>query len=416
MSETESAPSGGSGSQPPPTPPRAASAPKRLYRHPKGPLGGVASGLAGYFDVDPVIVRLLFIVGLLTGIGLPAYLVCWVVVPKAPSWPPPGYQTRTSGGLSGEASTLTSGFIIVVLAATIGHGVDGLGDFLLPAALVGFGVYLLNQRRRDDATPALASELGRDPHDVHDVHEGGFDGVGNPAAAAERGGPAQRSREPVVEPPGLVTPTVLSLLALLTGVGLALAAAGLMQLSVALWAAGGLLLVGFGLLASLWLGKAPWLIPLGLTLMATLLVSSSMDAWWARHTEHSGQNAWSGLPAGPDEWVREKTHRPGTLQDLESEYRQNVGELIVDLSQLDFTGTTRDVNVVLGVGEVTVIVPEHTLVEVQGNVGIGHASALGEVADGLGNSIDVAEGADAAGTLRINLSLGIGEGTVRRVR
>jgi len=68
----------------------APAAPRRLYRDPKGPLGGVASGLAAYFDIDPVIVRLLWIVALLLGPGAPAYLVCWVVVPKAKSWPPPG--------------------------------------------------------------------------------------------------------------------------------------------------------------------------------------------------------------------------------------------------------------------------------------------------------------------------------------
>src|SRR5688572_19473660 len=112
MTQPEPNPGEGSSSQlppprqPPPPSTGGASARKRLYRDPKGPLGGVAGGLAGYFDVDPVIVRLLFIVGLFTGIGLPAYLVCWAVVPKAKSWPPPGYGRRATAAFSDEASTL----------------------------------------------------------------------------------------------------------------------------------------------------------------------------------------------------------------------------------------------------------------------------------------------------------------------
>jgi phage shock protein PspC (stress-responsive transcriptional regulator) len=44
--------------------------PKRIYRDPSGPIGGVAGGFAGYFDIDPVIARLLWIVALFSGIGM----------------------------------------------------------------------------------------------------------------------------------------------------------------------------------------------------------------------------------------------------------------------------------------------------------------------------------------------------------
>src|SRR4051812_35082142 len=82
----------------PPGSPRAAPpnggsfTPRRLYREPRGPLGGGAGGLAAYFEIDPVIVRLLWIVSTLAGLGVPAYFVCWAVIPRAPSWPPPGYE------------------------------------------------------------------------------------------------------------------------------------------------------------------------------------------------------------------------------------------------------------------------------------------------------------------------------------
>jgi phage shock protein PspC (stress-responsive transcriptional regulator) len=47
-------------------------------------LGGVCSGLANYFDIDPVIVRLIMVVLFLgAGIGLLAYIIAWIVIPLA---------------------------------------------------------------------------------------------------------------------------------------------------------------------------------------------------------------------------------------------------------------------------------------------------------------------------------------------
>jgi phage shock protein PspC (stress-responsive transcriptional regulator) len=52
---------------------------KRLYRDENHKiLGGVCSGLAAYLGIDPVIVRVLFIV---TGIGFFAYIILWIFVP-----------------------------------------------------------------------------------------------------------------------------------------------------------------------------------------------------------------------------------------------------------------------------------------------------------------------------------------------
>jgi phage shock protein PspC (stress-responsive transcriptional regulator) len=56
---------------------------KRLYRDENNKiLGGVCSGIAAYFGIDPVIVRILFIV---SGIGLLAYILLWMFVPGSNS-------------------------------------------------------------------------------------------------------------------------------------------------------------------------------------------------------------------------------------------------------------------------------------------------------------------------------------------
>jgi len=57
---------------------------KRLYRSKKNRiLGGVCGGIAEYLDVDPTIIRLLWIIGsLLWGMGIIAYLLFWIIIPE----------------------------------------------------------------------------------------------------------------------------------------------------------------------------------------------------------------------------------------------------------------------------------------------------------------------------------------------
>ena len=58
---------------------------RRLTRDTKNAvLGGVAAGFGNYFNVDPVLVRLVFILlVVLNGFGLVAYVVGWVIMPRA---------------------------------------------------------------------------------------------------------------------------------------------------------------------------------------------------------------------------------------------------------------------------------------------------------------------------------------------
>lgn len=59
---------------------------KRLYRSETNKIiGGVLGGIGEYFDIDPVIVRLLYIIGvLLTAIipGVIVYILALFIIPK----------------------------------------------------------------------------------------------------------------------------------------------------------------------------------------------------------------------------------------------------------------------------------------------------------------------------------------------
>ena len=61
---------------------------KRLYRSGKEKvLGGVCGGIAEYFGIDPVIIRLLWAVLTLLsfGVGVLAYLIAWLIIPRNPN-------------------------------------------------------------------------------------------------------------------------------------------------------------------------------------------------------------------------------------------------------------------------------------------------------------------------------------------
>ena len=56
---------------------------KRLTRSKEKKIGGVCAGLANYFDMDPTIMRVLFVVIFFAGgASLLAYLIMWIIVPE----------------------------------------------------------------------------------------------------------------------------------------------------------------------------------------------------------------------------------------------------------------------------------------------------------------------------------------------
>jgi len=62
----------------------------RLYRSTTSRVfGGVAGGIAEYFDVDPIIIRMLFvIIAFAGGGGALVYIILWIAIPPRPIFPP----------------------------------------------------------------------------------------------------------------------------------------------------------------------------------------------------------------------------------------------------------------------------------------------------------------------------------------
>ena len=47
-------------------------------------IGGVCGGLAEYFEIDPLLVRVAFIMAFFVTVGLLVYILLWLLAPKNP--------------------------------------------------------------------------------------------------------------------------------------------------------------------------------------------------------------------------------------------------------------------------------------------------------------------------------------------
>lgn len=62
---------------------------KRLTRSKDKMIAGVLAGIGDYFDIDPTIVRIVYVVLSIASIGFPgliAYLIMWAIIPEEKSF------------------------------------------------------------------------------------------------------------------------------------------------------------------------------------------------------------------------------------------------------------------------------------------------------------------------------------------
>jgi phage shock protein C len=111
-------------------------------------VAGVCSGLADYFAIDPILVRLAFVViAFAGGASILAYIVLWIVMPPAE-----GYAAMKTTGFGPAAQGgIWVGGILVVLGVLFLAGNTGIfwwwnWSFFWPLMLVALGVLILSRR------------------------------------------------------------------------------------------------------------------------------------------------------------------------------------------------------------------------------------------------------------------------------
>lgn len=434
---------------PPPPPPFGSPRPRQLRRRPdEGPIAGVCAGVAEYFDVDPVIVRIAAVVLAVTGPGVIAYGLAWIFVPAASGdalrpirQPPTDRRDRGAQVL---------GIVLLAIAVSVlwGDWWSPARRWMFPLGLVALGSWLL--LRRDAArgggdqgvpppapTPTPSPWMAPAPPTVTSAlpgHEaGGAGDVGGEAAstsadadvgAAEDapaarlvdhpaggggGGPDEAptagwSYQPpprVPEVAGLdsaarrrrrmLAPIVMGTLLIWAGI------AWLAGISVESALAVGLSIVGLGFVLGAFVGGSWALVLPAVVIAGALIVASVADI------------PLSG-PVGDRTWV------PATADDVAARYELSIGDGQLDLSGVAVpAGEVLSVDASVGVGHLLVLVPDDVAVDVTADVAAGEAVLLGFSETGANVSTRRAfERRGTAGTVKLDLQVGLGQIELRR--
>jgi hypothetical protein len=202
-----------------------------------------------------------------------------------------------------------------------------------------------------------------------------------PAPPADRHGPAAAT-------------VLVGALLVLIGIGWLLDAAGVEVPWRAVLPAA-LIAVGLACVAGAFRGRQHALMVVGVVLAVVLSLAAAAD--WDLE-----------IPLGGG--VGDRTERPTTPADLTG-YELGVGNLVVDLRQLQVPPGTTRVQARVGVGELAVEVPQGVSVAVVARSGLGQVQALGQEEGGLASRIDAVS--EAGGDRRLELDLRVGLGQVR---
>jgi hypothetical protein len=159
-----------------------------------------------------------------------------------------------------------------------------------------------------------------------------------------------------------------------------------------------LVLIGVALIAGAREGAHGGLIALGIFLAVILAIASLAT-----------------LPS-PGAGIGERTVTPTTLAEVEDEYDWAIGSQTLDLRQVDFDAGAYEIDLRLGMGELTVIVPQDVEFRVIWSVGAGEARFPERQHSGVGISGDYATPnfGNADVSIEFDVSVGMGQIEVRQ--
>lgn len=385
-------------------------------------VGGVAGGLARHLDIDPLLVRVLFVVlTFFGGAGLFVYLACWLLIPEE------GSDRAALPADEGGRRLLLIGVLAIGGLAIIGDAWGGGPGIAWPLLLIGGAVAAFVISRRSTQGRPLGPALG---YGAPGYVPPGYvpPGQQTPAADAPTYTPADREamaslqsttdlrQEPPPPPssgygapgwdvpppvvpdprkrgPLLFLPT-LALIALTVGI-LAVVDVNGSDVPWSAYPAAATAVVGVMLLiGSVW-GRGGGLILLGLLTFSTLGPATAADYF----SDNPG------------------SYTPTSVSELSDAYFRPMGDLTVDLTQLGDPDQldARKLDLVNGAGDITLIVPADVVVDVTASVGTGTITLFDEVNGEVRGATEYArpDPADGPTDLTVEINLGAGDVVVR---
>lgn len=387
---------------PPPPPPS-----RRLVRlTDQSRVGGVAAGLGWYFGIDPTLVRIGWVVATLaTGIGIPAYIVAWVLLPEA---------TSKEVAMSAPPQQRDSRSLLIVALSIIGATMllgqirIFSGHALMAAIFIGLGVLLFTDKgvnrsvvssgpyRSPGAAPLPPpAAVDLEPQNSFQTPQSAYE----PYAGAWNTPPPPARHVPD-RPKSILGRLTVCLWLLVLGAATLITRLSGFDLTIAHYLALTVATIGVGLQIGTVAGRARWLIPVGI--VGTLLLVGM------------GSLTGSDIPIGGR--LGQSDITVTDIDDLQTEYNMLAGQQTLDFSDLDLEGTTASVSAGVLAGEIIIVVPADVGVSVDGSLRAGDYDVLGTTSEGTDLTIDVdADGAKGAGQLNLTINGLAGQVDVQRV-
>jgi phage shock protein PspC (stress-responsive transcriptional regulator) len=392
-------------------------------------IAGVATGMADAFHVDVLVIRVLWVIAALAGgLGVAAYVVCWLAFPSD-AHPAPLSHAAFRGRNRRRNAIVIAALVLIGLGfvnlfgeiwAPFRHGGELAWAFLLIAGGAAVLLFRHPDEERADSPPAppLPPTPPRDdsPPPSEPDPAASTTTAPPPAAPYPPDAPvppqppttsAWTQHAPWPAPPPVpprvrrprprpfLTPLTISLLLIGAGVAALLDAAGWVHLTVAGVLASGLILVGAALVLSAWFGRARGLIPIGILLLLVTIPAATIDV---------------PISGG----IGERDYHPTAAREVRSSYELGIGHLSLDLRDVPLTDGITRVKSSLGIGELDVDVPADTQVDVTAHAGAGATDIFGRVEGGWPQDTHRSAGPAGTGVLYLDLRVGAGSVKVRR--
>jgi phage shock protein PspC (stress-responsive transcriptional regulator) len=367
-------------------------------------LGGVAGGLARHLDIDPTVVRVLFVVtSFFGGAGVLAYLALWLLVPDESS---DHASIQLRGDTRRTVIVVVGAVAVLVLLGNAWGGNWGFWRFSWLVVVLGvIALLLANRDHRPDRRQAPAPPQGGSapqptPYDAPAATATADAGEPlGPQPPAPWQPPAPPPPAPRPRRTGLVWfwPT-LALIAI--GLGILAVVGSNQDLPAGSYPALALGIIGGVLVVGAFLGRAGGLIALGIVTAIALAVSTAV-----------GQ-------VGVD-WHSQDMHRaPTTAAAVQPSYHVDTGSIYLDLSRVSDPQALdgRLVEVSTNAGQIHVIVPDGMDVQVNADIKFaGDIEVAGDNRNGTNPSLQTSlDGGENVPQLTLDLHERVGQIVVDR--
>jgi len=379
---------------------------RRLHRRTDDKMiAGVASGLAEYLNIDPVIVRVAFVIlAVVGGVGIVAYGALWWLVPPTQEVSNAGEDAIRK--LKRAPAWVAAALLVVGLLLLVDQLGPPHADVIWGLALIALGALLFWQTTghrqavpdgpgqpipAPGSTPVAAAHPEPPapyertlPYETPMAYQartatappppyapaagpGAGGGFAEPWVQ-DRVGAVDRPRRAPRERSGLGWATVGTMLVVVGGAAV-LDNAGAFDLSLAQYLALALAVLAAGLLVGTWVGRARWLALPAAVLVPFLLLASLVTVPFT--------GGWG-----------DRSLVPASLARGQATYHMVAGRLRLDLTRLAAEAggageAPLHVTATMVAGTVEVVVPRDVPVHVDARMGAGAMSVLGLYSDGL---------------------------------